>query len=41
MKLTESHLRAIIKQELKNLLSEGPRGPLTPEQKAQRAANKL
>ncbi len=41
MKLTESHLRSIIKQELKNLLSEGPRGPLTPEQKAQRAANKL
>lgn len=52
MKITESQLRAIIKQELKNAINEAvptddemwgpyvpkPRVPLTPEQKAERAA---
>lgn len=49
MKITESQLRAIIKQELKTIISEAyeddwenlppkPRVPLTPEQKAERAA---
>jgi hypothetical protein len=39
MKTSESLLRNIIRQELKNEMAT--RGPLTPEQKAQRAANKL
>ena len=52
MKITESQLRAIIKQELKNIINEAvptddemwgpyvpkPRVPLTPQQKAERAA---
>ena len=40
MKISESQLRAIIKQELKNILAINE-APLSPEQKAARAATRL